>query len=102
ACSKALFYGAFSKPFYYGGEGGIPVQIALFFSKIKDLGRRPSHPREARYHGFLCESFPRRPLRRGNKPSAREARFQKKQEFNFDLRFRSAQRSDRASEQCCG
>jgi hypothetical protein len=23
-CSKALFYGAFSKPFYYGGEGGIP------------------------------------------------------------------------------
>jgi hypothetical protein len=23
ACSKALFYGAFSKPFYYGGEGGI-------------------------------------------------------------------------------
>ena len=22
-CSKALFYGAFSKPFYYGGEGGI-------------------------------------------------------------------------------
>ncbi|MEY9404565.1 hypothetical protein ABIF79_011004 [Bradyrhizobium japonicum] len=23
ACLKALFYGAFSKPFYYGGEGGI-------------------------------------------------------------------------------
>ena len=22
-CRKALFYGAFSKPFYYGGEGGI-------------------------------------------------------------------------------
>jgi hypothetical protein len=21
-CRKALFYGAFSKPFYYGGEGG--------------------------------------------------------------------------------
>src|ERR1700722_1512761 len=23
ACSKSLFYGAFSKPFYGGGEGGI-------------------------------------------------------------------------------
>ena len=23
ACKKALFYGAFSKPFYGGGEGGI-------------------------------------------------------------------------------
>ena len=26
ACRKALFYGAFSKPFYYGGEGGILCQ----------------------------------------------------------------------------
>jgi hypothetical protein len=28
ACSKALFYGAFSKPFYYGGEGGIFTPVS--------------------------------------------------------------------------
>ena len=27
ACSKTWFYGVFSKPFYYGGEGGTPGPI---------------------------------------------------------------------------
>ena len=44
ACSKTLFYGAFSKLFYYGGEGGIPVKVAIFSFKIKELEGQPSHP----------------------------------------------------------
>src|SRR6202035_5650292 len=31
ACKKALFYGAFSKPFYGGGEGGIPRNFQKTF-----------------------------------------------------------------------
>jgi len=44
-CKKDLFYGAFSKPFYYGGEGGIPHpfwKIVKNAAKIRPFGRPAS------------------------------------------------------------
>jgi hypothetical protein len=45
-CRKALFYGAFSKPFYYGGEGGILTLSQLHMRALI----------ESRYVDFLSRA----------------------------------------------
>jgi len=45
ACSKSLFDGAFSKPFYYGGEGGnSPLARYKTTQSLKGLAYLLLHP----------------------------------------------------------